>query len=72
MREVLSISIDGKLKERVEAAASKYHISKSELVKKAIINYISHKELREIRKIAVPYAEKTGFFTDKDIFDEVS
>ncbi len=72
MREVLSISIDKNLKESVEEAASKYHISKRELVKKAIVNYIAHEEFREIRKMAVPYAEKAGYFTDEDIFDEFS
>ena len=35
MREVLSISIDSKLKTKLEKAEQKFNISKSELVKKS-------------------------------------
>jgi metal-responsive CopG/Arc/MetJ family transcriptional regulator len=72
MREVLSISIDKILKEKVEEAAVKYHVSKSELIKKAIEKYIAHEELREIRNLLVPRAEKAGYFTDEDIFNKIS
>jgi len=72
MREILSISIDSQLKNKVEIAAKKFNISKSELVKNAIEKYILHQELNEIRNILIPYAEKAGFFTDDDIFNEFS
>jgi metal-responsive CopG/Arc/MetJ family transcriptional regulator len=72
MREVISISIDKSLKEKVEKAAGRFNISKSELIKKAIEKYIAHTELREIREILIPQAEKEGFYTDDDIFNEIS
>ena len=40
MREILTISIDSKLKEEVEKAAVTFNVSKSELVTKAIEKYI--------------------------------
>ncbi|MBN1412424.1 MAG: ribbon-helix-helix protein, CopG family [Spirochaetales bacterium] len=72
MREVLSISIDKTLKKKVEKAAKMFHLTKSELIKKAIEKYIAHEELRELRNILVPYAEKAGYLSDEDIFKEIS
>lgn len=72
MREVLSISIDKTLKQKVAKAADMLHLSKSELVKKAIEKYIAHEELRELRSILVPLGEKAGYFTDEDIFNDIT
>ena len=43
-----------------------------EYIKKAIEKYIAHEELKEIRNILIPYAEKAGYFTDEDIFKDIS
>jgi len=72
MREVLSISLDKKLKTKVEKAARKFKMSKSELVKLAIEKYIAHEDLKELRSILIPYAEKAGYLTDEDIFKNIS
>jgi len=72
MREILSISLDKNLKNKIEKTASKLSVSKSELVKKAIEKYISHEELKDIRSVLVPYGEKSGYYTDEDIFNEIS
>ncbi len=72
MREILSISIDKALKNKVEKAAKIFHISKSELVKKALEKYLLHEDLRELRSILVPKAEKAGYFTDEDVFQDIS
>ena len=49
MREILTISIDSKLKEEVEKAAVTFNVSKSELVTKAIEKYILKVYLTYIR-----------------------
>ena len=72
MREILTISIDKKLKNKVEKTARQLSVSKSELVKKAIEKYISHEELSEIRSMLMPYAEKAGYYTDDDVFNDIS
>lgn len=72
MREILSISVDKSLKEKVEQAAERFNISKSELIKKAIEKYIAHAELREIREKLIPLAEESGYFSDEDIFKDFS
>lgn len=72
MREILSISIDKSLKDKVNDVAKRFHISKSELVKKAIEKYIVHQEFQELREILIPYAEKAGYYSDEDIFNDIS
>ena len=49
MREILTISIDSKFKEKVEKAAVTFNVSKSELVTKAIEKYILKVYLTYIR-----------------------
>ena len=72
MREILTISVNKGFKRTVEKAAEMLRVSKSELVKKAVEKYIAHEELRTIRTILVPYGEKAGYYTDEDIFNEIS
>ncbi len=72
MREILTISIDKALKTKVERAAKQLKVSKSELVKKAIEKYIVKEEFRELRALLIPYAEKAGYFTDEDVFKDIS
>ena len=72
MHEVISISIDKKFKKKVDRAAKCYGISKNKLVKLALEKYITHEDFRNLRKILIPFAEKTGFLTDKDIFKNIS
>jgi len=72
MRAIVSISLDKTMKKKLDEASKKLHISKSEIVQKALEKYISHEEFRELRSILVPYAEKAGYFTDEDIFNDVS
>ncbi len=72
MREILSISVDKALKTKVEKAAKRLKVTKSELVKKAIEKYIAKEEFRELRSLLMPYGEKAGYYTDEDIFNDVS
>jgi metal-responsive CopG/Arc/MetJ family transcriptional regulator len=72
MREILTISVDKALKTKVERAAKRLKVSKSELVKKAIEKYIIKEEFNELRALLIPYAEKAGYFTDEDVFKDIS
>lgn len=72
MREILTISVDRALKMKVEKAAKRLKVSKSELVKKAIEKYIVKEEFQELRSLLVPHAEKAGYFTDEDVFKDIS
>jgi predicted transcriptional regulator len=72
MREILTISVDKALKNKVERAAKRLHVSKSELVKMAIEKYIVKEEFNELRNILMPYAERAGYYTDEDVFRDIS
>ncbi len=72
MREILTISVDKALKTKVERTAKRLKVSKSELVKKAIEKYIAKEEFRELRALLIPYGEKAGYFTDEDVFKDIS
>ena len=72
MREILSISIDKELKNRINEASKLYAISKSEIVKRALNKYLLHRELDELRSLLIPYGVKSGFLTDEDVFNEIS
>jgi len=72
MREILTISIDKALKNKIERVAKRLKVSKSEIVKKAIEKYIVREEFRELRAMLIPYAEKAGYLTDEDVFKDYS
>ena len=72
MREILTISVDKALKTKVGKAAKRLKISKSELVKKAIEKYILHEEFYDLRTTLIPFAGKAGYFTDEDVFNDIS
>jgi len=72
MREILTISVDPSLKSKIERTAQTLHVSKSELIKRAIEKYLVYEELNSIRNLLIPYAEKAGFYTDEDVFNKLS
>ena len=72
MRQILTISIDSKLKDKIEKSSKKFNVSKSELVKKAVEKYIAIEEFRDIREHLIPYAEKVNILTDDDVYKQIS
>lgn len=72
MRQVISISIESDLKKQIERTAEKYNISKSAIVKEALRRYFVRQSFRNLRSKMIPYAEKAGYYTDEDIFNDKS
>lgn len=72
MREVMSISLEKSLKNKVEKTAERLHITRSDLVKMAIQKYIIYEELESIRSMLIPRAQKMGILDDEDVFREFS
>lgn len=70
MRQVISISIDPTLKRQIEKTAKKYNIPKSFLVKEALRRYFLRQSFSNLKGKLTPYAEKRGYFTDEDIFND--
>jgi metal-responsive CopG/Arc/MetJ family transcriptional regulator len=74
MRAVVSISFPPDIKRQVESLATKRGISRSDVIREAVKEYLLLTELRNIRKEAMAKVRKaTGRdFTDDDIFKLVS
>jgi len=70
MREILSVSLSKELKKKLNQVSKKYKISQSDVVKGALNKYFSSLEFRDLRKTLQPYAEKKGYYTDEDIFND--
>lgn len=72
MRKVISISIDNELEEKLRKNVKKTNSSRSEVVKKALRQYLCLEERKRIRKSLRKYAEKAGYFSDEEIYSDFS
>ncbi len=70
MRQILTVSINPILKKKLESISRKKHLTKSEIINKALDKYLLHDEFYNIRDSLVPYAEKAGFYSDEDIYND--
>ncbi len=70
MREILTISIKPALRSRLNTVAKKYKLSKSDIVNAALEKYLAVKDFQQVREKLIPYAVKSGYLTDDDIFND--
>lgn len=72
MRKVISISIDDELDKKLSKNVALSRLSRSEVVKKALRQYLYLEENKRIRKSMRKYAEKAGYFSDDEIYRDFS
>jgi metal-responsive CopG/Arc/MetJ family transcriptional regulator len=72
MRESISISLPEDLKAEIDRFIRAQGISRSDLVREALRDYLFSRRLRALRQELMPYAETQGIYTDEDVFREVS
>jgi metal-responsive CopG/Arc/MetJ family transcriptional regulator len=72
MRESISISLPEDLKAEIDRFTRAEGISRSDLVREALRDYLFARRLRTLRQEIMPYAEAQGIYTDDDVFREVS
>ncbi|MBI5416673.1 ribbon-helix-helix protein, CopG family [Candidatus Poribacteria bacterium] len=72
MRSVLTISLNEELKEDLDRFAKISKTNRSEIVKKALSQYLYLKKVKNTRKKLRPHAESKGFYTDEDIYSIIS
>jgi len=70
MREILSISLSSDLKKKINRASRQYKLSQSEIVKRAVDKYLVSMEFLRLRSKLIPYAEKKGYYSEEDIFND--
>ena len=72
MRESISISLPENLKGEIDAFTRMEGISRSDLVREALREYLFVRRFRTLRHSLIPYAEAQGIYTDEDVFRVVS
>ena len=68
MRQLLSVSLPEGLAGALNRLTKEIHLTRSEVVKLALRDFMQRYELEEIRRTLVPKARARALFTDEDIF----
>ncbi len=72
MRDTISISLPAEVKSELDAAVQEEGLSRSDLVRQALRDYLFARRFRHLRAEMVSRAQAQGIFTDDDVFDRVS
>ncbi len=72
MRKVISVSLDEGLDALLNESAKLMNVSKSELIKRSVRQYLYLNEAKQIRGKLKKYAEKAGFYSEEDIYRAIS
>lgn len=72
MRQALSVSLPEGLAAALSRVTKETHLTRSEVVKLALQNFLWDQELETLRRQLVPKARRKGIFTDEDVFRIVS
>ena len=72
MRESISISLPEELRAELDRLTEAQGVTRSDLVREALREYLFTQRFRALRQELMPYAEAQGVFTDEDVFRSVS
>ncbi len=72
MRENISVSLPKDLKTELDQFTQVAGMSRSDLIREAVREYLFAHQLRSLRQRLTPYAEAQGVYTDEDVFNEIS
>lgn len=72
MRSTITISVPEKMKKELERMSKAEGISRSDIVRESLRDYMFIQKFRSMRKSLTSKAASQGVFTDQDVFDRVS
>ncbi|MBI4209510.1 MAG: ribbon-helix-helix protein, CopG family [Deltaproteobacteria bacterium] len=72
MRQTITISIPEEVKEELDALTEQEGISRSDIVRESLRDYLFFLKFRNLRAKLMAKAEARGIYTDEDVFDRVS
>ncbi|MHB1605943.1 MAG: ribbon-helix-helix domain-containing protein [Leptospirales bacterium] len=72
MRETITISLPEGIKAVLDEATKEEGLSRSELIREALREYLIVRRFRQLRQQMIPYAQNQGIHTDQDIFNRIS
>lgn len=62
----------GALKRDLDKLCRRTRRSRSEVIREALSRYLALAKFRELRRKVIPYAERNGYLTDEDVFEDIS
>ncbi len=68
----LTVRIDDDMERRLNQVASLRGVSRSDLVRDLLRRHLVVEMIDQIRQELIPYAEAAGWFTDEDVFRDIS
>ena len=72
MRSTLTISIPEKVRVQLDRVSKTEGVSRSDIVRESIRDYLFIRQFRALRKNMVSKASQQGIHTDQDVFDRAS
>ena len=71
-QQTITVRLPKTTKNKLDSFTKKERLNRSDVVREALRKYFAVQEFRRLRNIMVPQAEAQGFFTDEDVFKQVS
>ena len=72
MRSTITISVPAKLRGELDQISEAEGVSRSDIVRESIRDYLFLRRFRSLRKTMTASASARGVFTDEDVFKVVS
>ena len=72
MRQLITVSLPEDIKQELDAVTNQEGISRSDVVRESLRDYLFIHRFRSLRKRMIPKAKAQGIYTDQDVFDRVS
>jgi metal-responsive CopG/Arc/MetJ family transcriptional regulator len=72
MRQVITVSLTRDLAHDLNALTAQEGLSRSEVVRESLKEYLWLRRFRALRRRVMPKAQARGIYTDQDVFDHVS
>ncbi|MFD2570154.1 ribbon-helix-helix domain-containing protein [Spirosoma soli] len=69
---VVSVELDDKQAVELKQVSESMQTPETDLIRKAINNYLRQYRMDQIRSRTQPYVEAAGFLTEDDIYREIS
>ena len=71
MMRTISISLPGELKSQLDCLARDEGVSRSDVIRAALREYVFARRFRTLRQGLMPYAAALDIYTDEDVFRAV-
>lgn len=72
MRSTITISVPEKVRAELDRLSKAEGVSRSDIVRESIRDYLFIRQFRSLRKSMVEKASRRKVYTDQDVFDRVS